>query len=352
MARDDFYKVLGVARDAKPEDIKKAYRRLARKFHPDVNPGKKDAEDQFKKISEAFDVLSDPKKREIYDRYGTYSEATERMAQEGGGPGFDFSGFGASSFRDIFSDLFSGGGGAGAGPGFRPPAGGRMSPPEPPQPKRGEDIEYPPSISFEEALRGLTTNITIGRSEVCPECGGTGQVRNAPAVCPACRGRGTAEKRDVIRNIKVPPGVDTGSRVRVAGKGHAGKRGGPSGDLFIITKVAEHPFFTRKGDNLYCTIPVTVPESALGAKIEVPTVDGPTIMRIPPGTQSGQKFRLRDRGVPSLRGNVRGDQFVEVRIVLPPVISEETKRVLAEFARLNPENPRASLPGTEPSGSA
>ena len=135
-------------------------------------------------------------------------------------------------------------------------------------------------------------------------------------------------------------------------RGHAGKRGGPSGDLFIITKVAEHPFFTRKGDNLYCTIPVTVPESALGAKIEVPTVDGPTIMRIPPGTQSGQKFRLRDRGVPSLRGNVRGDQFVEVRIVLPPVISEETKRVLAEFARLNPENPRASLPGTEPSGSA
>lgn len=350
MARDDFYKVLGVARDAKPEDIKKAYRRLARKFHPDVNPGKKDAEDQFKKISEAFDVLSDPKKREIYDRYGTYSEATERMAQEGGGPGFDFSGFGASSFRDIFSDLFSGGGGPGAG--FRPPPGVRAAQPEPPQPKRGEDIEYPLSISFDEALRGLTTNITISRSEACAECGGTGQVRNASAVCPSCRGRGAVEKRDVIRNVKIPPGVDTGSRVRVAGKGHAGKRGGPSGDLFIITKVSDHPFFTRKGDNLYCSIPVTVPEAALGAKIDVPTIDGPTVMRIPPGTQSGQKFRLRDRGVPSLRGNVRGDQFVEVRIVLPSVISEETKKVLAEFARLNSENPRANLPGIEPSGSS
>jgi DnaJ-class molecular chaperone len=350
MARDDFYKVLGVARDAKPEDIKKAYRRLARKFHPDVNPGKKDAEDQFKKISEAFDVLSDPKKREIYDRYGTYSEATERMAQEGGGPGFDFSGFGASSFRDIFSDLFSGGGAQGAG--FRPAPGARQPQPEPPQPKRGDDIEYPLSISFDEALRGLTTNITISRSEACADCGGTGQVRNAPAVCPACRGRGTVEKRDVIRNVKIPPGVDTGSRVRVAGKGHAGKRGGPSGDLFIITKVSEHAFFTRKGDNLYCTIPVTVPEAALGAKIDVPTIDGPTVMRIPPGTQSGQKFRLRDRGVPSLRGNVRGDQFVEVRIALPSVISEETKKILAEFARLNAENPRANLPGIEPSGSS
>lgn len=349
MARDDFYKVLGVARDAKPEDIKKAYRRLARKFHPDVNPGKKDAEDQFKKISEAFDVLSDPKKRDIYDRYGTYSEATERMAQEGGGPGFDFSGFGASSFRDIFSDLFSGGG---TGAGFRPSGGPRMPQQEPPQPKRGEDIEYPLSISFDEALRGLTTNITISRSEVCPECGGTGQVRGAPAVCPACRGRGAVEKRDVIRNVKIPPGVDTGSRVRVAGKGHVGKRGGPPGDLFIITKVGEHAFFTRKGDNLYCTVPLTVPEAALGARIDVPTIDGPTVMRIPPGTQSGQKFRLRDRGVPSLRGNVRGDQFVEVRIVLPAVISEETKQVLAEFARLNAENPRANLPGFEPSGSS
>jgi DnaJ-class molecular chaperone len=158
-----------------------------------------------------------------------------------------------------------------------------------------------------------------------------------------CRGRAVVEKTETLRNIKIPAGVDTGSRVRVAGKGNAGKRGGAAGDLYIITKVGDDPFFTRKGDNLYCQIPVTVPEAALGAKIEVPTVDGPTVMRIPPATQSGQKFRLRERGAPSLRGNARGDQFVEVRIVLPSVISEETKKVLSEYARLNPENPRAKL---------
>jgi DnaJ-class molecular chaperone len=165
-------------------------------------------------------------------------------------------------------------------------------------------------------------------------------------VCEVCRGRGVVERRETLRNVKIPAGVDTGSRVKVAGKGNAGRRGGPPGDLYIITRVGDHPFFTRKGDNLYCTVPVTVPEAALGAKIEVPTIDGKTIMRIPPGTQSGQKFRLRERGVPSLRGNARGDQFVEVKMVLPSVISEETKKILAEFARLNPENPRDSVDGT------
>lgn len=358
MARDDYYKILGVPRDAKPEEIKKAYRRLARKYHPDLNPGK-ESEEQFKKISEAFDVLSEPKKREVYDRYGTYSEAAERMADQGG-PGFDFSSFGGSSFRDIFAELF--GGARGAGGGRAPQA----------QPERGEDIEYPLSISFDEAVRGLTTNLTYSRGEACPSCNGGGNGRGSvvcttcrgtgtrqgvpgtacqtcggtgrlAAPCDTCRGRGTVERRETLRNVKIPPGVDTGSRVRVAGKGNAGKRGGPPGDLFIVTKVADHPFFTRKGNNLYCTIPVTVPEAALGAKIEVPTIDGPTMMRIPPGTQSGQKFRLRERGVPSLRGNARGDQFVEVRIVLPQVISEETKKVLAEYARLNPDNPRANL---------
>jgi molecular chaperone DnaJ len=358
MARDDYYKVLGVARDAKPDEIKKAYRRLARKYHPDVNPGQ-EAEEQFKRISEAFDVLSDPKKREIYDRYGTYSEAAERMAAGGGGPGFDFSSFGGGSFRDIFAELFGGGRTAQAQP----------------QPQRGEDVEYALSISFEEALRGLTTNITVTHTETCSACSGSGQGRGsgtcptckgtgqAPgrvkgpcrdcggsgrvsAVCEVCRGRGVVERRETLRNVKIPAGVDTGSRVKVAGKGNAGRRGGPPGDLYIITRVGDHPFFTRKGDNLYCTVPVTVPEAALGAKIEVPTIDGKTIMRSPPGTQSGQKFRLRERGVPSLRGNARGDQFVEVKMVLPSVISEETKKVLTEFARLNPENPRDSVDGT------
>lgn len=366
MARDDYYKTLGVPRDAKAEDIKKAYRKLARKYHPDVNPGNADAEEQFKRISEAFDVLSDPKKREIYDRYGFYSESAERMGGQDAA-GFDFSGWsggGSSSFRDIFAELFG---------------GGRTTTTRsaPTQAQRGEDIEYPLSISFEEALRGLTTNITIDRMEPCATCSNTGQGRGGPvtctqcngtgqamgrlprpcaqcggsgrlaAVCETCRGKGVIHKRETLRNIKIPAGVDTGSRVRVAGKGNAGLRGGPVGDLFIVTKVGDHPFFTRKGDNLYCTLPITVPEAALGARIEVPTIDGPTVMRIPPGTQSGQKFRLRERGVPSLRGNARGDQFVEVRIVLPAVISEETKKVLGEYARLNPENPREHLVDVE-----
>jgi DnaJ-class molecular chaperone len=175
---------------------------------------------------------------------------------------------------------------------------------------------------------------------VCRDCGGTGRTAS---ICEICRGRGATERRETLRNVKIPAGVDTGSRVRVAGKGHAGKRGGAAGDLYIVTKVGEHPFFTRKGDNLYCTVPITVPEAALGAKIAVPTIDGSTVMRIPPSTQSGQKFRLRERGAPSLRGNARGDQFVEVKIVLPGVISEETKKILAEYARLNPDNPRAHL---------
>jgi chaperone protein DnaJ len=356
MAREDYYKILGVPRDAKPEEIKKAYRRLARKHHPDVNPGA-ESDAEFKKISEAYDVLSDKKKRDVYDRYGSYSEAAERMAEQGG-PAFDFSSFGGSSFRDIFSELFGG-------------AKGGARPPQSSQPERGTDVEYPLPINFEEAVRGMTTNVTYTRTEPCakcdgkgtgrtsvqcPACNGTGHpprnqsaacptcggVGRRPAPCDACRGRGVTEQRETI-NVKIPAGVDTGSRVRIAGKGNAGKRGGQRGDLYIVTKVAEHPFYVRKGDNLYCTVPVTVPEAALGARIEVPTVDGATMMRIPPATQSGQKFRLRERGVPSLRGNARGDQFVEVKIVLPDVISEETKAVLAEYARLNPENPRAAL---------
>jgi chaperone protein DnaJ len=361
-ARDDYYRVLGVPRTAKPDEIKKAYRRLARKFHPDVNPGDNAAEEQFKKISEAFDVLSDPKKREFYDRHGTYSEAAERAAAQGA-PNFDFSGFGGSSFRDIFADLF----GAGRG------SASRARNPQAQQAQRGDDIEYPLAITFEEALKGTTATVTVARSEPCTACSNTGQGRGAPStcgacggtgqtpgrlgiVCPqcnglgkrvppceACRGRGVVARSETLRNVKIPAGVDTGSRVRVAGKGNAGLRGGAPGDLFIITKVGDHPFFTRKGDNLYCTVPVTVPEAALGARIEVPTIDGKTVMRIPPSTQSGQKFRLRERGVPSLRGDMRGDQFVEVKITLPSVISEDTKKVLGEYARLNPENPRRDM---------
>jgi molecular chaperone DnaJ len=382
MAKEDFYKILGVKRDAKPDEIKKAYRRLARKHHPDVNPGDKSAEDRFKKVSEAFDVLSDPKKRTVYDRFGQYSENLADAAARGAssthttGAPFDFSGFdwgsatppgsagSSSSFRDIFADLFSGG-------------KAEREPPRP-QPQRGADIEMPLSLSFEEAITGLTTNITVNRSEQCsrchgagdtggsvgqcPTCKGSGQVQRAGGrlrftqecpdcggtgkrrpPCSLCKGKGVLPKTETVK-VRIPAGVDTGSRVRIPAKGEGGRLGAPPGDLFIITNVGRHQYFTRKGDNIYVTVPITVPEAALGAKIEVPTVTGKAQLRIPPGTQSGQKFRLRRRGAPSLRDqNVHGDQFIEVQVVLPKVISEETKELLRRYAQMNDENPRVAM---------
>jgi molecular chaperone DnaJ len=386
MAKEDYYQLLGVKRDAKPEEIKKAYRRLARKYHPDVNPGDKSSEERFKLISEAHDVLSDPKKRKVYDRFGQYSDNLADAAARGGGgattgarpgaAGFDFEGFdwgsagaaggGGSSFRDIFADLFGGGS-----------AKAEREPPRP-QPVRGADIEMPLALSFEEAITGMTTNITVNRSEqcsrcngagdtggpvvVCPTCKGSGQVQRAGGrlrfsqecpdcagtgrrrqPCPVCKGKGTMPKTETVK-VRIRAGVDTGSRVRIPGKGEGGRLGAPPGDLYIITNVGPHKHFTRKGDNIYVTIPVTVPEAALGAKIEVPTVEGKAQLRIPPGTQSGQKFRLRERGAPSLRNpEARGDQFVEVQVMLPKVISEETKDLLRRYAQMNPDNPRVTM---------
>jgi molecular chaperone DnaJ len=316
------------------------------------------------------------------------------MAAKGGGPGgagrgapFDFTGFdwgsasgtsgasgsagtsgGGSSFRDIFADLFGGGGGS---------TRQEKEPPRP-MPKRGDDIEMPLALSFEESVKGLTTNITVNRSEqcsrcngagdaggplvVCATCSGSGQVQRAGgrlrfaqecpdcggagkrrSPCAVCHGKGTTPKVEQVK-VRIPAGVDTGSRVRIVGKGEGGRLGAPAGDLFIITNVGKHQHFTRKGDNIYVTVPVTVAEAALGAKIEVPTVEGKAQLRIPPGTQSGQKFRLRERGVPSLRNpQARGDQFVEVQVTLPKVISEETKELLKRYAQLNPENPRVAM---------
>lgn len=355
MAGNDYYKVLGLARNASADDIKKAYRRLARRYHPDVNPGDKESEERFKQISEAFDILSDPKKREVYDRFGYYSE---HAAGAQAGSVFDFSRFGAGNFRDIFTEIFSN---------IRATASTQR------QAERGSDIEYPLAISFEEAMGGLATGIEVERSEGCstckgngeapggkvncPACKGSGQQAGRPGArclecgglgrvdraCPSCAGRGIVGVRETV-SVRIPAGVDTGSRVRVPNKGQAGAFGGQPGDLYIITNVAGHPYFKRQGDNIYCTVPITVPEAALGAKIEVPTVDGKARLKIPPGTQSGQKFRLRERGAPSLRaGGVRGDQFVEVKITLPRVISEETKDLLQRYARNNPENPRAEM---------
>lgn len=382
MAKKDYYQILGVKKDVKADEIKKSYRRLARKFHPDVNPNDKAAEDKFKEVQEAYDVLSDEKKRKVFDRFGYYNDNLDASSpygagasSSGGQAGYDFSGFdfsgttgtgGGSSFRDIFSDLFGGSGGAGT----------RVEP-EPPRamPKKGRDIEIPLALSFEEAFTGLTTNITVNRSEQCSRCNGagdtggpvvtctickgTGQVmrtggrlqfqqdcadcggtgrRRSP--CSLCNGKGVTAKTEQVK-IKIPAGVDTGSRVRIPKKGHGGRMGAEPGDLFILTNVGKHPFLTRKGDNIYVTVPISVPEAALGAKIEVPTVEGKAQLKIPLGTESGQKFRLRERGFPSLRNpTLRGDQFVEVKISLPRVISEETKANLRQFEKLNPENPR------------
>ncbi len=395
----DYYAALGVSRDAKPEAIRKAYRHLARKYHPDVNPGNKAAEEKFKQISEAYEVLSDEKKRKIYDQYGFYSDnippggypggspadaarAYSAQAQPGAG-GFDFSGFdfsnfepragrrgagtedtgGMGGFRDIFSQIFS-----------RSPAAQEEDEEEE---TRGRDLEHHMHLSFWDAIRGTQVRITVNRNETCPACKGSGTGKGAATVCTTCDGKGvvtrqsgamrfqgpcpdcngTGKRKPACPNcagtgivthpetfeVRIPPGVNQGSRVRVAGKGNAGRKGGPPGDLYIVTDVETHPVFERKGDNIYVKLPVTVAEAALGAKVEVPTIEGPSTIKIPPGTQSGQKLRLRGKGAPSLRGDAHGDQFVEVQVVVPKVADERSKELLRELARLNPEDPRAEL---------
>ena len=386
----DYYAILGVSRDAKPEEIRKAYRHLARKHHPDVNPNNKGAEERFKEISGAYEILGDEKKRKIYDQYGFYSD---NLPPGGYGygpagptpssvPGFDFSGFdfsnlddsGAeasrqgggvgSAFRDIFSQIFSRGEREAASEG----------------PEKGSDIEYRMHLSFSDAIRGTQVRITVAHEEACNTCRGTGTTAGPAVSCTGCGGTGKATRqvgamrfamtcpqcggsgkqrrpcsschgtgsirRPETFEVRIPPGVDTGSRVRVPGKGNAGIQGGPPGDLFIVTEVEPHSVFERKGDNIYVKLPVTITEAALGAKVEVPTIDGMSTIKIPPGTQSGQKLRLRGKGAPSLRessGQLRGDQFVEVQVMVPRVADERTKEILRELARLNPEDPRKDL---------
>jgi molecular chaperone DnaJ len=404
----DYYGTLGVKKTATAEEIRKAFRKAARKYHPDVNPNDKKAEEKFKEISEANDVLSDDKKRKIYDQLGFYSDNIDPAAAEaaarggyGGGSaagygagragasrvagqevpfdfgGFDFSdfqsgraaqqesggGFGGS-FKDIFSGMFNGGKQAARGP----------------QP--GTDLEYQVSVDFWMAVRGGVTRLEIQRQEICPtckgksttggsvecpechgsgqvtqmggrmkfniqcpRCGGSGKVQNS---CLTCDGEGVVTKREPLE-FRIKPGTRDGQRIRLAGKGNAGTNGGPAGDLFLIIKAGTHPVFTRTADDIYVTVPVTMTEAALGAKIDVPTIDSHeggarTQLKIPPGTQTGQKLRLREKGVPSAsREGARGDEIVEVKIVVPKVHDERSKEILRELAKLNPEDPREDL---------
>jgi molecular chaperone DnaJ len=403
----DYYGVLGVKKAASADDIRKAFRKLARKYHPDVNPGDKAAEEKFKTLSEAKDVLSDPKKRKIYDQIGFYSDnidpaTAEAYARGGGQPGagpgdfgggfpggrhpsgqsnVDFGGFdfsdlfegaraggrkgpssGSGGFRDIFSSIFSGGGrGEAAGEG-----------PEP-----GSDLEYQVNVPFWTAIRGGVMKLNIARRDVCGTCHGNGFLE-APGQCSQCHGKGTIEQTggrmkfnvtcprchgtgknisicavchgagSVARTdpleIRIKAGTRDGQRIRIAGKGNAGLRGGGVGDLYVIIRMGEHPLFRREGDDIHITVPVTVVEAALGSKIEVPTIDGRSMLKIPPGTQSGQKLRLREKGVPSATTDgVRGDEIVEVKIAVPMPRDEKTKELLRELAKLNPEDPRAEL---------
>ena len=396
----DYYGTLGVKKTATQDEIRKAFRKLARKYHPDVNPGDKKAEEKFKEMSEANDVLSDEKKRKVFDQFGFYSDsidpATAEAAARGGYGGygpestrgprggaqevpFDFSGF---DFSDFSGGARSGGGRAeqGAGGSFKDIfsgmfSGGQRNAPRGPQP--GTDLEYQVAIDFWTAIRGGLTKLEIQRQETCPtckgrsttggavecsECHGTGQVTQmggrmkfniqcprcggsgqVQSSCGTCAGAGVITRKEPLE-FRIKPGTRDGQRIRLAGKGNAGSNGGAAGDLYLIIKAGSHPFFTRVSDDIYITVPVTVVEAALGAKVEVPTVDGRTQLKIPPGTQTGQKLRLREKGVPSAtREDVRGDQIVEVKIVVPKVQDERSKEILRELGRLNPEDPREAM---------
>ena len=386
--QEDYYKALGVERGANADDIRKAYRKLARKHHPDLNPGDKAAEERFKKVQEAYDILSDDKKRQMYDQYGFYADNMPPppgpgSSRPGGGMGFEgfdfaeyarqqqqqqngsasqqempFEGFGGGSFRDIFSNLF-----------------GKRQRSQ--TPEKGADLEYALGVDFWQAIKGTQVRLNISRQEtcetcggtgsaggnvaVCPECDGTGQITqmhgamkfNMPCqrcggtgrlrnVCPTCRGEGSIARSDVVE-VRIPQGVPNGSRLRVPGKGNAGTAGGPPGDLYITIRVEEHPFFKRDGDNIQIQVPLTISEVGLGAKIEVPTIDGRALLKIPQGTQNGQKFRLREKGVFNSRKNVRGDEIVEVVLKAPTVHDERTRELLRDLAQVQTEDVRAEM---------
>lgn len=365
MSKRDYYEVLGVSKTATQDELKKAYRKLARKYHPDLNKDNPEAAEKFKECNEAYSVLSDEQKRAQYDQFGP--EAFENGGM-GGGPGAGgfggFGGFGGSGMEDIF-DMFFGGQGRG---GRSNNAG----------PQRGADLRYDMEITFEEAAFGVEKEISLKRAErcehchgegaepgskveTCPECHGSGYVRFTQNTmfgqmvnerpcsrchgegkiisnpCKECGGSGTVKKTKKLK-VKIPAGVDNGSRLRVGGEGEAGLKGGPSGDLYVYLYVKPHKFFERDGTSVLCEVPINIVQATLGAEIKVPTLDGQVTMKVPEGTQPGKVMRLKGKGIPSLRGGGRGDQLVRMKVVVPTKLTEKQKDALQKFADISKDN--------------
>lgn len=351
MTRRDYYEVLGISRGASEQELKSAYRKMALKFHPDRNPGNAEAEEKFKEAAEAYSVLSDPQKRAVYDQYG--HEALSGAAA----PGFDPTIF--SDFSDILGDLFGFGDLFGGGSRRRARA------------QRGDDVRYDLEISFEDSIRGMAAEIQIPRQEICHRCDGKGAEPADLALCPTCRGRGEVIYQQSFLSIRrtcshcggvgkiarkpcpqcrgqghvrserklkvnIPPGVDSGTHLRLSGEGQPGVNGGPPGDLYVVLAVKEHPFFERRESDLHCTIPINVAQAALGAEIEAPTLEGPQPLKIPEGTQSGATFRLRNQGVPRLNGHGRGDLYIHIEVKVPAKLTREQRRLFEQLRDVLP----------------
>lgn len=341
MADRDYYEILGVKRDASDDEIKKAYRKLARKYHPDVNQNDKSAEGRFKEVSEAYGVLSDKEKRQQYDTYGKAAFGGGGAGPfpggfGGGGGGFNFDfdlgdfasggrrggrrgGGGAANFSDLFSDLFGGGGGAASG-------------------MQGQDAEAEATIEFRDAVLGTTLQLAVPRTVACSACRGLGNVSGK--ICTSCRGSGAVSQTEAVR-VKIPEGVRDGQRIKLRGKGGSVAPGAPAGDLYVLVRVKSHPFFERRGDDVFTEVPVTLVEAVNGAEIDVPTIHGSVRAKIPAGTQGGQTFRLRGKGIRTK--TTTGDHLYKVQITVPKNLPPEGKRLVEKLAEYVDENPRANL---------
>jgi molecular chaperone DnaJ len=356
-ATRNLYDVLGVSKNASPEEIKKAYRKLARQHHPDANPGDADAEERFKEVQNAYDVLEDAEKRKAYDTFGSAN------GRPGGGAGFRNVDFGDFDFGDIFGGLFN----RGRGPG----------PQRAPRGERGADLEVEVRLSFEDSLRGVETKIPVEVETACRECGGSGaRPGTSPKICPECKGRGVLaesqgmfslstpcprcrgngtviedpcphcrgtgrERRTKRYSVKIPQGVRDGTRIKLKGKGEAGWGGAPPGDLYVVTRVAPSPIYERRGSDLIVNVPVTYPEAALGATVEVPTPEGPVSLKVPAGSEDGKLLRIRGRGAPKLNGKGRGDVLARLKLQVPKKLTKKEREALEELQKVSREDPRA-----------